>query len=409
MTLTKQMNFKTFLTAFLCLFVFATAVQTVEAAKPKTEAQQLKHDKKYMGFAQKQLRNVSKYLSMDSLKSAERSIKNAEKYIGKISDGFMKEKEGIALSNEYNDLKKQVEGRVSGAAAASETANAILQEKINFSTSVRKYATVYYLLNSGKNTSNEGHAYDFSNVEMLRDNLAEFVAYEAEFRNDFPNLIKGNPDYAYEGITPANLLDLTAHAAEYQANFTEVVGNLMVDNKAHMIDGEISGFNEYKRLSSSLIDDLYGSKTSNKYFDLDSKLKPYYDAVSRQLPADRMQKLAAYKPKLREMLETAAKTNEWDDKKYPMQNGDMDKVAEHFAERKGWEFIKCGSTDTAYLKKNALGVPLHKYYEGMMVVHVGDEPFNRSYLVTFYDYFDGTGYPGISDMKVSLDARPYKR
>lgn len=393
---------------FLVIFALGFTVQ-VDAAKPKTAAQQLKHDKKYKGFVEKQLKGISKNLSRDSLRSAERNVKQAEIFIGKISSGFMAGAEGVALRKELDDLKKQVADRKAGAATASQNANALLQEKVNYGSSVRKHSRVYYLLNAGKNKSADDRTYDFGDIETLRDKLPEFLAYESEFKKSFPNLIQGKPDYSYEGIAVGNLLDLMKNAKEYQANFTEVVGNRLLDIKAGEAEQIVSGINDYKRVPPRWIDDIYGKETSNEYFDLDSKLKPYYDAVSRPLPADRMQKLAGYKPKIRKLLEATAKTVSWDGKKYSMQNSAMEKTAERFAEKKGWKLVEYGCTDTAYLKKNRLGVPLHKYYEGKMVVRVPNEPFDRGYSVTFYDHFDGTGYPGISELKIDQRACPYGR
>lgn len=268
---------------------------------------------------------------------------------------------------------------------------------------------MYYLLNAGKNKSADDRAYDFDDIDTLKDKLPEFLAYESEFRKSFPNLIQGKPDYSYEGIAVGNLLDLMKNAKEYQADFTEVVGNRLLDIKAEEAEKIVSGINDYKLVPPRWLDDIYGKETSNEYFDLDTKLKPYYDAASRPLPDDRMQKLAGYKPKIRKLLEAAAKTVSWNGKKYSMQNSAMENTAERFAEKKGWKLVEYGSTDTAYLKKNHLGVPLHKYYEGKIVVRVPNEPFDRGYSVTFYDHFDGTGYPGISELKIDPRACPYER
>ncbi len=393
---------------FIVIFALGFTVP-VDAAKPKTKEQQLKQDKRYKGLVEQRLMRINKYLTQDSLVSAERTVKQAEKYIGKISSGFMAGAEGVALRKELDDLKKQVADRKAGAATASQNANALLQEKVNYGSSVKKHSGAYYLLNAGKNKSADGRAYDFDDIETLKNKLPEFLAYESEFRKSFPNLIQGKPDYSYEGIAVGNLLDLIKNAKEYQANFTEVVGNQLLDIQAGEAEKIVSGINDYKLVPPRWLDDIYGKETSNEYFDLDTKLKPYYDAVSRPLPADRMQKLAGYKPKIRKLLEATAKTVSWDGKKYPMQNSAMEKTAERFAEKKVWKLVEYGSTDTAYLQKNSLGVPLHKYYEGKIVVRVPNEPFDRGYSVTFYDYFDGTGYPGISDLKIDLRACPYER
>lgn len=166
---------------FIVIFALGFTVQ-VDAAKPKTEAQQLKQDKKYKGFVEKQLKRISKYLTMDSLESAERSVKQAEKYMGKISSGFMAGAEGAALRKELDDLKKQVADRKAGAATAGRNANALLQEKVNYGSSVKKHSRAYYLLNAGKNKSADDRAYDFDDIETLKDKRPELLAYESEFR-----------------------------------------------------------------------------------------------------------------------------------------------------------------------------------------------------------------------------------
>lgn len=393
---------------FLGLFALGFTIQA-DAAKPKTPEQQLKYDKRYKGFAEKQLNNIRRAIKSNTMPSADRGIKQAEKYISKISTEFMTGAEGSALRKELDDLKKQVADMKAGNAVASENANAILQEKVNYGSSVRQYAKTYYLLVAGKNKSAGDYSYDFSEIEELNDNLPAFVAYETEFRKSFPNLIQGMPNYSYESIQVDVLLDVFQHAKEYQANFTEVVGNRLLDIQFEQLKKVVDRINEYQYVSVRDLGDLYGSKTSNEYFDIDTKLKPYYAAVSRPLPNDRLKELATYKPKIRKLLESAAEKLSWDEKKYPVQNGDIEKVAEHLADKHDWKLIEYGTTDTAYLKKNALGVPLHKYYEGMIVVRVGNEPFNRAYRATFYDYFDGTGYPGISDVKIETEVRPYKQ
>lgn len=366
-------------------------------------------DEKYRGFVEKRIQEIKKYLDMNSLASAERNVKQAEIYIGKISDGFMAGPEGIALRSKLDDITKLVGDRVSGAQAASANADAILQEKINYGPSVRKYANTYYLLNAGKNKSAGDYSYGFDHIETLKNGLPEFLAYESEFRKNFPNLIQGAPDYNYDGIVAGNVLDLIKNAKEYQANFTEVVGNRLLDNTFDQCDDIVSEFTAHNMIPSPWLDDLYGSKTTNDYLDMDKKLKPSYDAVSRPLPMDRLQKLATYKPKIRKMVESAAKKLSWDGKTYKVQNGDMENVAEHYAEKKGWKLVEYGSTDEVYLKKNGLGIPLHKQYRGMIVVRTGQEPFNRAYHVDFYDHFDGNGYPGISELQFTSRAIPFAR
>ncbi len=392
---------------FLSLFMLGFSIQA-DAAKPKTEAQQLKHDKKYKGFTEKKLHSIRKNISANSLTSAKKGIKQAEKYIGKISSGFMAGAEGTALRKELDLLKKKVADMSAGAATASANANALLQEKINYGSSVKKHATAYYLLNAGKEKSAGNYAYDLDDIETLKNELPEFLAYENEFKKSFPNLIQSTPDYEYEGIQVGNLLDLFPNASAYQANFTDVVGNRLLDNLFAQTENIVSELDAHNMIPSAWLDDhLYGSTPTNDYFDIDKTLKPYYDAVSRPLPNDRLQKLATFKPKIMKMLESIAKKLSWDSKSYSVQNSDMKKIAQLTAKKKGWKLVEYGSTDTAVLTKNALGVPLHKAYKGMIVVQANKEPFNRAYHVVFYDHFDGTGYPGVSELEFTSRAMPF--
>jgi hypothetical protein len=353
-----------------------------------------KDDKKNAGFLEKQVDRLEKYLDENSIESAQRTSEKAEKYYEKISPGYQGSTEVSALKTRLDTLNKKLADIESKAQAAGALANTLYTEGTVYTTIIKPHLDTFYMLAYAK----EGDVSRYREDELakLKEQLPAFKAFESEFRSKLPNLIEHKPDYAYDGITVSDFLDAFENADLYGSNFASLQSSGSLDSFIELLSGDEADLKRGNGLAEIWMEDLYGSKAGAPFDEVKSaQEKAKKEGVT--LPQEKLEAIAAYKPKLRSLLEETAAKNSWKDSKasdYPYKSGALEKLLVAVEKNSGFKLVQYGTTpeDKWEITKNALGIPLYKSSPGFALFQKKGEPFLRGYSIHFSREFNGNGY-----------------
>ncbi|QMV16113.1 hypothetical protein [Vibrio spartinae] len=397
-------RFKVRILVALCLSFFLFH-SPLPAAKDLTPESQLKHDIKYHKFTQKQMHKIRQFLNAESYKSVERSVKQAKIFYAKISDGYKAVPEGRTLKDEYEKLIQEAESTVAGKQNPSIDKKILRLEKVNFYNQIPQIDKLITLLTIGKKKTAKESILSYHDLDFIKENIPDLLAYEDEFRKSFPVLIEKFPEYGVHGsymtITINMVLDSFKNARVYQASLLERTCNAAAQKQVEKMVKVKDLFMEKRIIAESWLDVFYSNNTDafiNKIIKRDSYCVNNGHPLDKKVTA----RLGAIKSDIIKQLESNPR--KWTFAEYPQQTARMRDLAKKYAKKVGGKLERYGAENDATLFKNSGGFPLYKSYSGVMVIHMKNEPFSRGYFTNFKNPFDGTGYSGISEM---LKVSPY--
>lgn len=383
----------------------------LSAETEKGEA--LEDNRKILESMGKKVDEVQKYLDMDSLVSARKSVENAERFYGKLTPDFQQSPEAVAMKKRLDDQDKVVAQKEADLKAGIENANALNMQKSTFTSIIRPYLRLYYMLDAGK-TKNVS-SYSISDIEKLDNQLPEFKAFEPKFRETLPVVIEQSPTYTYEGASVEGVLDAFKNADTYRVNFIKAV-------QEQSLDKVISDMAEYaviyqkgKAVSDHMMDELYGERAKNNFKSFEI-IEQSSKATGFPLPQDKVKKLADLKPQMRGILEAEAEKHAWKAEKkskYTYRSGRLEDVLERTikAEKKGMELVEYGTLPEIdwRIKKNGLGIPLYKTCDSFALLKKKGEPFCRCYYFSFTSNYNGSEYEPVSSVSIESVSVPYDK
>jgi hypothetical protein len=387
-----------------------TVAPVMTQAKQLTDAEkQEKKDKKYLGFTTKKLDGIQTYLDRDNLVSARRDLESALRYYEKLSDDFKQSDEGVALTSEIDALGKKLVEAEAASQAESDNKSAILDAKVSYGTAIRPYLSSFHMMWSGQN--NDRGTYGLDNVATLIESYSEMDAFEAQFKEKFAVLIEQEPTYTYEGFSVADVLAFLKDKKTYRDTFVTMVCGAMLDEFAASMEEVYTQLEEQGYFNATWMDDLYGD-LANEEFESIKRITPYYGQIGQTAPQEKLDAIAAYKPKMRALLEKTAKKGSFDKSTYSYCSSEHKKVAENYGKEynRNMSLVKVAQTskDEWDINKNSLGIPLGRTGHGFVVYEVDGEPFKRGYKASFYSEYNGNGYEPISSIDLGYYIYPIK-
>jgi hypothetical protein len=395
-------------TSFVTICV---ATSVVEAKQLTPEEKQLKTDKRKTASALKQINRMQGYLDNDNIRSAERTIKQAKKYFGKISDEYKQSNEdAIFVGKKIEEYAAAIEQLKTAREERHQLADTMREEASKYSGILQQWEDVIELLIVGRD-NNTRTGYYIEKFPKFEKRYAEFVSIEPQVRKTLPNLIQNAPDHSYSlapyKITVSEFLDLIHSAAKYRKAGYQVVCDKALDQQLAYYEEEYGNLVSGDYLNVRWLSRLYGQNADQDDKDI-AAIKHAYNAAGLKPSQDRMDRLNAIKPKMRKMLKEKAQQHHWSklEDEFSYNDGDMKRILS----KSGRDIEELGALPMNQWKiaKNDLGIPLNRYSKGYVLYEVKDAPFLAGFSVIYYRPYNGHGYDPVSNVRLRDVFVPYE-
>lgn len=389
----------------------ATLDALAEKVKEQLDGEkQAKKDDRSIASIEKYLAKIQPYLNEDNIPSARRSVNDATRIFAKISEVGQQQENVVALRTRLDQLTKVVEESEIADQERKELLNAMIMQRSQYGSFIESHrvsTSWLHMLNHGKNEDSGN--YSLSELAELREIFASLAAKQSEFNEKFKLLIEQEPGYVQNGFAVTDIIDLFENRVKYRDALVELVCQNYLDSNLKRMENTYSSLESDGCIPAFWLEDLYGPKAKEP-FDAVQDVLPHYKWIAKAAPQEKLDAIAAYKPKLRKLLETKAKSNKWNKSKYAYNSDPIKKEAKLIAERKNMDLKKVAMTskDEWHINKNELGVPLSRTGSGFALFQKDGEPFKRGYEITFTGDFNGVGYEPISRARLTSYVWPYK-
>ncbi|MDW6001305.1 CBS domain-containing protein [Vibrio mangrovi] len=387
------------------------ATPVAEAKKLTPEEKQLKVDQRQTALALKKINSMQRYIEEDNIKSAERTIKQASKYYGKVSDEFKEnDKDAILVGQKIEEYAAAIQQLKDNREAQHQLNETLTQEQRAYSKMVTQWEGVIELLMVGRDKDTNTNYY-LGKFPKFEESYAQFVSIEAQVREKLPNLIQLHPKASVnippKKISVGEFLDLVHNAAKYRKEGYQVVCDKLFDEQLAYYEKEYNTLKSDDYLNVRWLSRLYGKNADNDIRDI-AEIKQAYQSAGIEASKERQDRLASIKPKMRALLKEKAEHHHWSEHEdqYSYSDGDMKRILS----KSGRDVEEMGALPAREWKiaKNGLGIPVNRHSNGYVLYEVEDAPFLAGFSVIFYRPFNGQDYDPVSNVSLRDVFVPYE-
>ena len=374
----------------------------VHAANESVEYKQFHNDYKNQGYTEKKIKDAWACLEGGLTSKAYRYVTSAQMYFKRISDKGQEHVDNIALQTKLNALAKAVDKQKAADEKTRQYKRALTRQKAKYCASVHSNIGLLYMLQAGK----KGNApYSLSKLETFRNLLGWMDIDVTAFRQRFALLIKDQPAYAYSGMEVIDVLDLLEKRSVYRDALVVAVCQKALAGLLNDLTEAYSHLKLNGEIDSYWLDQLYGP-CADQSFQRITPLLPYYEWVGKSAPQQTLNEIASFKPKLRSLLVKISSTKRIKVSDYPNNTVKMARVAAAKGQELGMQLMHIGMASEGQwgIQKSRAGIPMHRTGRGRAVFQKKQEPFLRSYDVSFLSDFNGNGFAPISEVVLSHKA-----
>lgn len=338
------------------------------------------------------------------------ATEKAKQYYEHISDAGKKLDNVKKLKSKLDKLSATLAKIQADEDAQQKLRTALNEEQSNFYSYINTHHNALTWLAQGKYKDRITNT-DINDVEKFKEKYAVLSTTEKELRALAKNMIQEKDDTQKRGFSVADVLELLKNKETYRNTFVDVSANQWLDKMIEKRKELVETLNKQGTLWRDWVVDIYGENKNTKFKGVIS-VESLYKWIGKKAPKAKIDAIAAYKPKLRKLVESAAKSNKWKQSKYPQVSKGMKKLGKRIAKNDKIEFVGAGrakNVDWKVVKHELTGIPLYKHSKGILVFRHKGEPFARGYEVSFKKHYDGTKYDDVTEAKFDYDVIPFKK